>query len=280
MHLDILIPADATSLKWKPAYARLETILQASGITVGPLPWTSPEAKDAPVVAALLAWGYHNEPARWSAYLADRQGHGTTLNPPAVMAWNTDKVYLRDVARHAPTVPTVYVDRLTDDRLDELRAELGSTTLIAKPRMGASADGVVRITGALEGSRENVMVQPFLSAIATEGELSLIFIAGRFSHAVRKRVRAGDFRVQSEFGGSVEAYTPTPALIDMAQASLGAAPGEVVYARVDLVPNVDGSWMVIELELIEPELFLDHAPDKGQALAHAIRAAIDAGTST
>jgi hypothetical protein len=109
-----------------------------------------------------------------------------------------------------------------------------------------------------------------MPGILTEGEMSLFFFDGRFSHAIVKRPASGDFRVQEQFGGRETTWDATPAARDLAAAALAAAPDAPVYARVDMVGDAAGQLHIIELELIEPSLFLHHAPDKGAAFGRAV----------
>jgi glutathione synthase/RimK-type ligase-like ATP-grasp enzyme len=120
-----------------------------------------------------------------------------------------------------------------------------------------------------------VIVQPFLPAVGEEGEWSLFYFGGQFSHAVIKVARTGDFRVQPQFGGRVRQVMPSPETFDAAQAVLRAVDQDLVYARIDLIRCLDGDLRLMELELIEPNLFLEHAPDHGAAFADAILASID-----
>ena len=117
------------------------------------------------------------------------------------------------------------------------------------------------------------MVQPFLPSVASEGEYSIMIFGGRFSHAIVKRPKAGDYRVQPHLGGSEQACEAPAGAISLAREALAAAPAEAVYARVDLVRDSAGALAVIELELIEPALWLQHAPDGGDSFAAAVRAA-------
>ena len=105
--------------------------------------------------------------------------------------------------------------------------------------------------------------------------MSLFFFDGRFSHAIVKRPASGDFRVQEQFGGHESDWDATPAARDLAAAALTAAPSAPVYARVDMVGDAGGVLRIIELELIEPSLFLHHAPDKGAAFGRAVAAAVN-----
>ena len=121
---------------------------------------------------------------------------------------------------------------------------------------------------------ERRLVQPLMPGILTEGEYSLFFFAGKFSHAIVKRPASGDFRVQEQFGGREEPWTPGEEALALAAAALAAAPSATVYARVDMVGDAAGRLRIMELELIEPSLFLHHAPDKGAAFGQAVYAAI------
>jgi glutathione synthase/RimK-type ligase-like ATP-grasp enzyme len=113
------------------------------------------------------------------------------------------------------------------------------------------------------------MVQPFLPAIVADGELSLVFVAGRYSHAVRKRARPGEFRVQEEHGGSAEREEAAPELARQAERALAVAPGPTLYARVDGVV-ADGRLVVTELELIEPLLYLGWDAGAADRLAEEV----------
>jgi hypothetical protein len=113
------------------------------------------------------------------------------------------------------------------------------------------------------------MVQPYLSGIADEGEYSLLFFNRRFSHAVVKKAAQGEYRIQSSYGGTDMPYQPSSADIDVASTVLAAVPGNLLYARVDMVRGDDGQLKLIELEIIEPYLYPLHAPEMGHAYARA-----------
>ena len=115
-----------------------------------------------------------------------------------------------------------------------------------------------------------MMIQPWVGAIVDTGEYSLMFFGGQFSHAVSKVPTDGDFRVQPEHGGIIARCEPPGGAEALAQAALSAAPAEATYARVDIVVGNDGALQIIELELIEPALFLEHSPGSGRSFAEAI----------
>lgn len=271
MQLSILCPTSDCALDWRPAYARLSDILQNAGFQTRALPWTALADSELAPAAACLAWGYHLEPARWIDLLRSHAA-ATLANCPRTLIWNSDKIYLRQLAHSVPIVPTHFVATLDDAVASTLRDRFKAETLVAKPRWGAGAHGLTFLRdGVSAPPLRDVLVQPMLTSIPTEGEVSLIYFDGRFSHAVRKVPAAGDFRVQSEFGGSVEHFPASDALVELGARAMAAAPDALTYARVDIVKGNDGSWQVIELEAIEPELFLGFAPDAGRALGEAFR---------
>jgi hypothetical protein len=105
-----------------------------------------------------------------------------------------------------------------------------------------------------------------------EGELSLLFIEGEFTHAIRKQPAPGDFRVQHEYGGSEERVEPSGEELALGQAALNAAGFKTLYARVDVMRGNDGALCLMELELVEPALFFGHAPEAARRLAGGIEA--------
>ena len=146
--------------------------------------------------------------------------------------------------------------------------------LIVKPPVSAAADGTFRLGSddPLPDSAKGktMLIQPYLPSVAEEGEYSIMIFGGRFSHAIVKRPKAGDYRVQPHLGGSEQRCDPPEGAVDLAKAALAAAPADAAYARVDMVRDRHGKLAVIELELIEPALWLQHAPDGGASFAAAI----------
>jgi glutathione synthase/RimK-type ligase-like ATP-grasp enzyme len=125
-----------------------------------------------------------------------------------------------------------------------------------------------------------MIVQPLIEEIAKTGEFSLMLFDGQFSHAVVKRPKAGDFRVQEYHGGvTLPCAAPPEGAVELAQAALAAAPAPATYARVDIVAGDDGALMIMELELIEPSLFLEHAPDGGASFSRSILSRVRTATA-
>ena len=175
-----------------------------------------------------------------------------------------------------PTVPTLAVEHCCDEDLEEARRRFDAEWLVIKPPVSASATGTLRLgpmTTLPDESRGRAMIiQPLIEEIATAGEFSLMLFDGEYSHAVVKHPKSGDFRVQPHLGGTTVPSPPPPGGVALARAALAAAPARAAYARVDMVPDASGDLMIMELELIEPALFLDSAPDGGAAFAQSILA--------
>ena len=228
------------------------------------------------LILPLLAWGYQRDAARWYTALDEWEATAFPFaNDIATLRWNTDKDYLLDLEeRGIAIVPTVETHDLCADDLTAARARFGCDVLVVKPAISGGADGTYRLKPAdpipFDVLEREMLIQPMMSAIASEGEFSLFYFDGIFSHAILKTPAAGDFRVQDQFGGRERAIeAPAPAL-RLAEATLTAAPALPLYARVDMVRDDAGDFRLMELEVIEPSLFLSYAADKGAAFADAV----------
>lgn len=278
----VLVPAPGFPEPWRWAYDVEAEALERGGFVVEARPWTEPgDLSQFDCVLPLVAWGYHELYAEWLALLGRLEAEGVpTINPVPLLRWNSDKIYLADLAaKDVPTVPTLAVDALDEHALAEARARFGCATLVVKPPVSAAATGTHRLEpdqpippGELG---QPMLIQPYLPTIASEGEFSIMLFGGAFSHAIVKRPKAGDFRVQPHLGGTEVPCTPPLGAIDLAHHALASAPAEVVYARVDMIADEEGALRIMELELIEPSLWLQHAPDDGAAFVSAVRRAIE-----
>lgn len=275
MRLAILATAiDAESrMSWE---ARLVAPLAAVGIEAALTGFSDElDLRGFQAATPLLAWGYHQRIDLWSARLDDLARSGLPiLNPVAALRWNSRKTYLTELEQAgAPIVPTTFVDAVTEAALDAARARFGTPLVVVKPVVSAGAMSAVRLAPGdpLDGAPEGAaMIQPYLPAIVGEGEMSLLYFGGVFSHAVIKVAAAHDFRVQARMGGAARALSSVPReALEVAQTVLTACPHRLDYARVDLIRGSDGSLVLMELEAIEPDLFLQYAPDEGVAFAAA-----------
>jgi glutathione synthase/RimK-type ligase-like ATP-grasp enzyme len=252
--------------------------LRRRGAVVQPLRWDAPIGEWASFDAVIVrsVWDYHLRPLEFLQWVEALERAGTRLlNPPDVLRWNHHKSYLRHLASQGvATVSTAWLERGADVDLAGLLADRGWAEAVVKPAISASAYQTWASSRSSAPSDQgrfrdllsagDVLVQPLVPEVRSKGEWSLVFLGGAWSHAMLKRPREGDFRVQEERGGSAECREPPPALVEQARQALAAAPGPCVYARVDGVER-DGRLVVMELELIEPVLYLGAergAPDR------------------
>ena len=242
------------------------------------------------LAVARTTWDYTVARDAFVAWAA-RAGAATRLeNPPDVLRWNTHKGYLMELEeRGAPVVPTAWLGR--GDRVDlaALCAARGWDEVVVKPAVAAGSDGLVRAGGA-HGLRHaqdaldellaagDVLVQPFRRRI-TEGELSLVAVEGRVTHAVRKLPADGEFRVQGRFGGRYAPETPSAEAVGLAEWILEALGTPLLFARVDLVTADDGTLELGEVEATEPDLYLEHSEEGTRLLVDAMLARMTEGAS-
>jgi glutathione synthase/RimK-type ligase-like ATP-grasp enzyme len=251
--------------------------LENFGVAPIELPWSAGleqvTAEDTLVIRAI--WDYHLRPAEFAAWLDDASRIGCKLiNPEPLLRWNYQKSYLREIAlKGAPMPQTFFFDSPVEFAKNppQLSPE---TEYVVKPIISASAHGTFRVTAnavapTVSGfSYHAFLVQEFLPEIV-EGEWSLIFIGGRFSHAVKKMPPPGEFRVQSEFGGRVVAEVPPEIALMQAEQVITLLPQMPVYARIDLIMRRETA-LLIEIELIEPDLFLSTHEPAAESLARFI----------
>lgn len=242
----------------------------ARGLELVELPWPDALSHDGPTLA-LFAWGYHFDVARWGAILAEWPAGRPLFNPPALLAWNTRKTYLRALAAAGiPVVPSRF-GPADDASVAAAFAAFGCAELVVKPQVSGGSWQTRRLRpGDPVAPIADAILQPYLPAIANEGELSFLFIGGAFSHAVRKVAAAGDFRIQPQFGGVFTRFDPAPADRALAERVVAAAPAPPLYARIDLIRLPDGALALMELEAIEPDLYLEHGDDVAGKLADAL----------
>ena len=203
------------------------------------------------------------------------------INSPSVIRWNSHKGYLIELGEAGiPVLPSLALPRGAGDAVERMLAA-GWGEVVIKPAVDGGARGALKAPAgsseaathlrALVGAGDTI-VQPYAPSVAA-GEVSLFFFAGGLSHAVRKVPKPGDYRVQALHGGSEQPHTPTVAERDVATRAMELAPDALVYARVDLI-DVDGQPTLMELELIEPDLFLRVAPGSVARFAAAVAAQV------
>ena len=262
----------ATSLAdLPPSDAALLEALRRQGVRAAPAIWSSPDVGWAQydLVVIRSCWDYHLRLEEFLAWVAALDAAGVSVvNPAALVHWNARKTYLRELdAIGLPVPETLWLDEGdTVDIAAECRAH-GWESAVVKPVVSASAYCTARRrTGIARGP---AMVQAFQAAILREGEWSVVFLGGRRSHDVRKRARASDFRVQYEHGGTVHVESAPAEVRTLADRTLGRLPCPAAFARIDIVADQD-DVRLMEVEVIEPELFLDLVPGAADRAASVL----------
>jgi glutathione synthase/RimK-type ligase-like ATP-grasp enzyme len=267
-------------------------ILRSRGSDVEEVSWRakSVDWNRYDLVVQRSSWDYQQAPDAYLQVLSEIERSGAHLqNSLSIAEWNIRKTYLRDLQNAGiAIVPTVWVSSPSVRELQQLFESLQTDELIIKPVVGANADDTFRLrpespqsvwqavdrafAGEWRDASRNVtaLVQPFVPSVATFGEVSLIFFLDQYSHSVLKTPRSGDFRVQEEHGGIIQSYKPSEALMAFAQRSLEAVPGTTLYARVDVVLCEATQPAIMEIELLEPSLYLSFDDRAPQRFAEAI----------
>lgn len=248
--------------------------------------WTDPgDLTGFDLVLPLLVWGYQRDCPRWFALLEQLEQQQINLaNPVSVLRWNSNKSYLLALEKAGvAVVPTLISAALTANDIAEAAQKFGTDQLVVKPPISGGADGTYRLQNGEplpeDITGKEMLIQPFQPAIAEEGEYSLFYFAGTFSHAILKRPARGDFRVQEFLGGS-ESGTDCPEgaqelAVQARQAAEQILDTEtLLYTRADMLRDAEGHFRLMELELIEPSLFFGHAADGGALFATGVNAAL------
>lgn len=257
------------------------------GCRAEPALWDDPKRRwgDYGAVVLRSTWDYHRRFPEFLRWLDQLERDSAPIwNRMPTLRWNINKRYLQDLAVAGVRVtPTVWVPMGSAVTLRDLMESVQSEALVVKPAVSASAFETWRTERAQASENEarfsrlvahrDLMVQPFLPVFETDGEISHVFLNGTFSHAVRKRPRPGDFRVQEEHGGTAERAVVSGDLVRQAERALAAAPEATLYARVDGVV-MDGGLVVTELELVEPRLYFGWEETAADRFADALLAAI------
>lgn len=240
--------------------------------------WDEPGLPDCGYDAAVIrtCWDYHERPAEFLATLEELERAGLRVyNPSSVVGWNARKTYLQELGPAA--IETIWAERADAVSVAQAFDALGAAEIVVKPQVGAGSIRTVRLArnawseaDLIGGPTGPAMIQPYLRAIETEGERSLFWFGGKFSHAIRKIPANGDWLANAPGRTRFVAEAPPLAAMETAEAARARAPQDLLYVRIDLVLGDDGVWRVIEIEAIEPYLFLDFAPEGARFFVDAI----------
>ncbi len=258
----------------RPAFAALS-------MQVDDVDWADTQQAWSSFDAALIGttWDYWDHQAKFLETLTQIETQTRLFNPAQLVRWNSHKGYLRELEKKgAKLIPTLWLDDATIPCAENAFDTLESDDLVFKRQVGAGAFGQHRLHRGdpIPDMPHAMMVQPFLSMIQTEGELSFIFIDGELSHALIKQAETGDYRIQSCYGGYETTITPSPSDLAAAMAILQTLDEVPVYARVDMLRGEDGGLLLMELELIEPYLYPEQGAELGPRLAEALAKRINA----
>jgi len=280
---------------------RLRETLSGLGVASEVVVWDDPTVDwgTYPTVLIRSTWDYTSRVRHFTEWTRRVERTSTLLNPADVVAWNIDKIYLRDLEQHGlPIVPTIWLDperQLSARGIHTRFPAFGD--FVIKPTVSAGSRDTGRYDASQTPSRalaithaknllgvgRHVMVQRYLKQVDTVGETSLVYVDGEFSHAVRKGpVLEGPYRAEDTEGvlyreEEMASREASPAERELADRVIATLPtvipqleGSLLYARVDLIPDNDGSPLILEVELIEPSLFFEHAPGAVERFAQAL----------
>lgn len=248
------------------------------GIAVETVSWRQAARNWSEFDAVVIrtTWDYQRFPEEFLSVLAEIEAATRLFNPLAVVNWNFDKIYLRELAdKGVSVVPTLFETQYSAETFAKWIDKLNTSELIVKPRISATAEHTYRLSEFDPSLCESFetrpfLVQPFLDTIINDGEYSLFYFNGEYSHAILKEPKLHDFRVQEEHGGIITAIEATDAMKSAASRALAAVREPLLYARVDLVRGGSGEFQLMELELIEPALYLRMDSEAPAGFARAI----------
>lgn len=250
----------------------------ARGVEFETAYWDEMDLAERGFDAALIrsCWDYHQRAEQFLACLEAHERAGVRVfNSSSSVRWNARKAYLKEMGPAA--IETIWVERADGRVVAQAFDALDASEIVVKPQVGAGSIEVVRLkrnawseADLRDGPRGAAMIQPYLRSIETEGERSLFWFGGRFSHAIRKAPHAGGWLANIPGKTDFFAEPAPPAAMAAAESARARAPAGLLYVRIDLVLGDDGKWRVIEIEAIEPYLFLDFAPEAADFFVDAI----------
>ncbi|PHR61215.1 MAG: hypothetical protein COA43_04350 [Robiginitomaculum sp.] len=252
---------------------KITPVFKAHGMETVLINWRDAVARapDFDAMLSLFVWDYFegNEHDFLTA-MAKVEKICPVYNNFDVLKWNANKSYLKELgAQGAATIPTMTVPKVTEREIERALEKFDTDKIVIKPVVGGGAwRQVLYEKGTPYPSKDELppsdaLLQPFLENIKTEGEYSFLYFGGGFSHALIKRAKEGDYRIQSSYGGTEETYIPTKQERAEVRAVLDVLDFTPLYARIDFIRGNNGRLWLIELELIEPYLYLSHAEGEG-----------------
>ena len=253
------------------------------GWQVSPVSWKQTEIPWSNFGAVIIrsTWDYPPELEAFLQVLQQIDQQTRLANPLELVRWNLNKTYLRDLeGMGIGIVPTLWSDDPSEASLRAAMRQLGEDGMVIKPVVGANGIDTFRISQSVSSADlakiipvfENRphMMQPFMTNVVAEGEFSMFYFNGSYSHAILKTPTGSEFRSQEEHGAMIKAVSPESRLMLRGRQALGGISPTPLYARIDFVRDDDGDFRVMELELIEPSMYLRMHPHAPMRFAQAI----------
>ncbi|MDC2989477.1 hypothetical protein OAZ95_01525 [Gammaproteobacteria bacterium] len=262
----------------------LKSALEAQGLKVDITYWDNPSYKWQQTESVLFrtVWDYFERYNEFWEWLEQVKTKTRLINSYELIKWNIDKHYLRDLKNNnIQIVPTYFADRGDSISLQEIANLNDWKHIVIKPAISASAFNTYKITNDEIKQNEqlfhellqthDMLVQPFFPTIYELGEASLMVFGGKFTHAILKKAKAGDFRVQDDFGGTVHDFNPTHEEIKFAEEVFQSCTSMPIYGRADIIWDLNKHIYLSELEIIEPELWIRNRPESANKIAEAVK---------
>lgn len=262
--------------------------LEQQGLSVAIKSWSDPEFDWSLTEAVLFrtTWDYFDRFGEFATWLDTVKSKTRCINDASTLQWNMDKRYLIELAqKNINTVETHILPKGSEINLTLTMEKNDFSEAIIKPVVSGAArhtyrinqDNIEELQARLKklNKEEDFLIQPFQKNILDSGELSLMVMDGKFTHAVKKIAAKGDFRVQDDHGGTVHPYSPTQEEIEFAESAIAVCNPKPLYGRVDIIRDNNDQLAIMELELIEPELFFRFHRPAASALAQAIKEYIE-----
>ncbi len=262
----------------------IQTALEKRNLTVLRLSWDDPsfDWKQTRSVLFRTTWDYFDRFTEFSSWLNTVSSQTILLNSEKIIRWNIDKHYLQDLEKKGIAVcESYFIEQGETTSLHTLQKRHQLEEFVLKPCISGGGRHTYKINTKTVAAHEPIfkkliakeamILQPFQHNIVSQGEISLMVLNGKFTHAVLKIAKSGDFRVQDDFGGTVHDYSPSKAAIAFAERAVQACIETPIYARVDVFTDNNGTLAIAELELIEPELWFRNCPSAADQLAKGIK---------
>ncbi|QNJ97164.1 ATP-grasp domain-containing protein [Constantimarinum furrinae] len=264
-------------------YELLRGALEKKGLSVTRIPWDDPNYawRNTKAVVFRTVWDYFHRYDEFGPWMEKVSTQTQLINPLSLIRWNVDKQYLEDLQQQGiPIVPTVFVKKGAFRSLTEIARTQQWKTIVIKPNIGGGAYLTYKIMADELAENEalfrklvrerDMLVQEYQETITSMGESSLMVFNGTYTHAIVKRAKEGDYRVQDDYDGTVHHYDPSPDEISLAEKVFGCCEILPAYGRADFIWDAQGNPMLSELEIFEPELWIRNYPPAADNFAEGI----------